>query len=370
MDYLQKEYKAIKKELDISLSGVFYDASYILGKRLKGFEEYFATYLQTGYCIGVGNGLEAIQIALTALGIGPGDEVITVSNSFIATALAISHVGATPVFVDVNEDFLMDINKIEEAITFRTKAIMPVHLFGLCANMSAITKIAQNHNLKVIEDAAQAHGSEYAGEKAGSMGDIACFSFYPTKNLACYGDGGAIVTRSEKLAEQCRKLRNYGRVGTSYTYDLKGYNSRLDEIQAAILTLKLHKLDEWNMKRNIFARMYTERLQKVQGIISTPSTDNNPSTHVFHQYVIRVENRDKLISFMKQNYVDLAIHYPTPIHMQDCYADTFAKVLPNTEKFATEIVSLPMHHFMDEQTVDKVCTLIERFYQKELHYHI
>lgn len=362
MSYLQTEYLALHDAINSAIASVLYKSEYILGEFVERFEDAFAVYLGVKYCVTVANGLEALELSLHALDIGQGDEVITVSNSFIATALAISHVGATPVFADVNDEFLMDIDDLARLITPKTKAIIPVHLYGQVANMEAINKLAKKHDLKVIEDACQAHGAVYNGKRAGSMGDTGCFSFYPTKNLGSYGDGGAITTNSKTLYEKLLKLRNYGRIGSSYEYDIQGYNSRLDEIQAAILLVKLSQLDWTNVIRNLYAAKYDANLDGIDGVISKPLLENSPSTHVFHQYVIRVKNREALQQFLREHGVNTLIHYPTPIHKHKAYKEYNNLSIPNTELHSKEILSLPIHPFMSEDEIVEACDYIRAFY--------
>lgn len=360
MNDFKKEYKFLEKEINKAVSDVFKNGWYILGKQTTDFEEKFAEYIGSKYCVGVANGLEALQISLMSFGIGKGDEVITVSNTAVATVLAISNTGATPVFVDVDDSYLMDVKKIEEKITTRTKAIIPVHLFGQMVDMDLLKGIADKHNLKIIEDACQAHGAMQNGKKAGSRGDIGCFSFYPTKNLGAYGDGGAIITNSKELYEKCKMLRNYGQKNR-YEHVELGLNSRLDEVQAAILNVKLSNLDKFINKRNQIAKLYINNLKKITQI-KLPITKNN-NVHSFHLFVIQAEKRDSLADFLKKNEVLTLIHYPIPVHQQKCYPEFNKLKLTRTEFFSKNILSLPIHPFMENEDVNKVSDIIKDFYK-------
>lgn len=359
MNDFKKEYHFHKKSVDSAITKVLESGWYILGKESQKFEEKFARYIGSSYCIGVANGLEAIQISLIALGIEPGDEVITVSNSAVATALAISNIGASAVFVDIDKYYHMDIEKLKQAITPRTKAIIPVHLFGQLANIEEIVTIAKNHDLKVIEDACQAHGASLNRKKAGSFGNAGCFSFYPTKNLGTYGDGGAITTNSKKLYEKCKMLRNYGQT-TRYKHEVKGINSRLDEVHSAILTEKLKTLDKLIKKRNDVAKIYLSELQKVNEVV-LPMT-RNANLHTYHLFVIQAKNRDSLRNYLKEHDIEAQIHYPIPIHKQQCYPEYNSISLPITEYAAENVLSLPIHPFLSEASVKKVSEIIKDFY--------
>ena len=292
---LKAQYQSLKSEIDKAIQNVISDCEFIGGKYVKKFESEFANYCKVKYCIGVGNGTDALFISLKALGIGKEDEVITAANSFIATSEAISATGAKVVFVDCHPDYYtIDVSKIEEKITDKTKAIIPVHLYGQPADMYPIIEIANKYNLKVIEDAAQAHGALYKNRKAGSFGDLACFSFYPGKNMGAYGDAGCIVTNNEELSIKCRMLSNHGRV-EKYNHEFEGYNSRLDGLQAAILSVKLKYLDEWNEKRRSVAQKYNELLR--ESILITPKELSGIEC-VYHLYVIRTEQRNELQEFL------------------------------------------------------------------------
>ncbi len=357
----KKEYAYFKKSVNPAIKNCLESGWYILGFEVENFEKEFSKYIGTKYCIGVGNGLEALQISLMALDIGAGDEVITVSNSAVATALAITNIGAKPVFVEIDEFYHIDVSKIEEKISSKTKAIIPVHLFGQPIAIKELTAIAKKHNLYVIEDTCQAHGASYKSKLVGSFGTFGCFSFYPTKNLGAYGDGGAITTNSKKLYEKCLSLRNYGQTNR-YEHNIIGLNSRLDEIQAAILSVKLKKLDGLLKKRKAIANIYLKNLSKISQI-NLPKTRKDVS-HSYHLFVLQVEKRDELMEFLKNNGVQTLIHYPIPIHKQKCYKDFNSIQLNNTEKFSKRIVSIPIHPFMKKEDVVTVCDLIKKFYAK------
>lgn len=360
MNDFKKEYQAIKPEIDGAIGTMLASGWYILGEESKKFEKNFADYIGTKYAIGVANGLEALQISLMALGIGAGDEVITVSNSAVATSLAITNTGATPVFVDVDEYYHMDLAAVEAAITPKTKAIMPVHLFGQLIDITGLQELAKKHNLHIVEDACQAHGAALNDKKAGSFGILGCFSFYPTKNLGGYGDGGAITTDSEELYEQCVMLRNYGQK-TRYIHLIKGMNSRLDEIQAAILNVKLTHLDTFVANRNKVATMYFDLLKDVKQITLPKVREGH--THAFHLFAILAENRDGLMKYLNDNGVQSLVHYPIPIHKQQCYAEYNDIKLEKTEKLAESLLSIPIHPFMDESEAKLVAEKIKEFYK-------
>ena len=334
---------------------------YVLGNKVKEFENDFAKYIGAKYAVGVGNGFEALQIALIALGIGEGDEVITTPLSAVATALAIKAVGAKPIFVDIDDFYHVDADKIEGKITSKTKVIMPVHLYGQAADMDKIIDIAKKHNLYVVEDCAQAHGTEYGDKKVGNFGIFGCFSFYPTKNLGAIGDAGAIVTKDENLAEKCKMIRNYGQKNR-YEHEICGINSRLDELQAAILFEKLKYLDEKNKKRQKAAEVYLKELKNVKEI-KLPGF-RKKSSHIYHLFVIETEKRDELQKFLKEKEIDTLVHYPIPIHKQKCFAEYNNIKLPETEKKVQHILSLPIHPYLTEEEVIFVCDKIKEFFSK------
>lgn len=352
---LREQYYCIKNKIDPAVTSVLESGWYILGKELKAFEEEFAKYCGVKYAIGCASGTEAIALSLMALGIKQGDEVITVPNTAVPTISAISMVGAIPVLVDIDKYFLMDALNIEKAITKKTKAILPVHLYGQAADMDKVNNIAAKYNLKVIEDAAQAHGAQYKNKKTGSLADLGCFSFYPTKNLGCFGDGGAVTTNDKALYERLSMLRNYGQK-ERYHHTIKGINSRLDEIQAAVLRIKLKYLNEWNNKRKKIAEIYNCLLKDICII----PFERNKNSHIFHLYVIKIKNRQKLQAYLKKKGIDTLIHYPVPVHLQKAYTQLkHAKGdFPVTEQYAQEILSLPMHPYLHEKDIKYICQSI------------
>lgn len=359
MNDFVKDYLHVKKDVDRAVNKVLTSGWYILGRSVVEFEKQFAHYTGRKYCIGVANGMEALQISLIALGVGRGDDVITVSNTAVATALAITAVGAKPVFVDIDDYFHLDPSKLEKAITKKTKAIIPVHLFGQMTDMPAILKIAKKYNLSVVEDACQAHGASLMGKMAGSFGAIGCFSFYPTKNLGAYGDGGAIVTDNKKLYEASMMIRNYGQTNR-YEHKVLGLNSRLDELQAAILSEKLKKMHFYIKKRNEIADVYRASLKDIREVVLPMVRPN--SIHAYHLFVIQAQNRNKLQSYLAENGVESLIHYPIPIHKQECYKGYDNRRLSQTEYCAKNILSLPIHPFLETDEVKSVCNLIKNFY--------
>jgi len=337
---LQRQYVQIKTEIDMAIGRVVNKQFFILGEGLALFEKEFALYLGSKYVVGVGSGTDALILALRALGIKKGDEVITQPNSFIATTLAITEIGATPIFVDVDPDsYQIDVILIESKITKKTKAILPVHLYGAPCEINKIMNIAKKHHLFVIEDACQSHGATLNGKMTGTFGDIGTFSFYPGKNLGAYGDGGALCTDNEDIYKKLLKLRNYGQT-KKYFHDEIGVNTRLDEIQAAILRVKLKYLDRWNKKRNKVAQKYCEGLKiiKKQKIIEGGISN-------YHVFTVQAEKRDELIEHLKQKGINTIIHYPTPIHLQKCYEYLGYKIgaFPTTELISSEIISLPIY---------------------------
>ena len=354
------QYSSYKVEIDQAISKVLNTGRYILGEEVQLFEKEFADYIGVKSAIGVGSGTEAIHIALKACNIGIGDEVLTVSHTAVATVAAIELSGATPVFVDIEQDFFtMDPQKVEPLISAKTKAIIPVHIYGQPVNLNPILQIAQKHNLRVIEDCAQAHGANYHGKKVGSIGDIACFSFYPTKNLGAIGDGGAIVTNNSELAEKCRQIREYGWVDRYHSHTV-GWNSRLDEIQAAILRIKLKYLDADTQSRIRIAETYCNALQKTEFIM--PQT-REKCTHVFHLFVIRSKKRDELLSYLNVNNIFPLIHYPIPIHLQKAYLNKIrgSNALAETERASNEILSLPIYPELTNNELNFVVKKIHEF---------
>ncbi len=350
-----EQYHAIKDKIDTGLKKVFEDGSFILGPQEKAFEEDFARYCDASYAVGVNSGTDALYLAMLALEIGPGDEVIVPTFTFIATALCVSYTGAKPVFVDSEEQtYNIDPARFEAAITKKTKAVIPVHIYGQPANIKEINAIAKKHNIAVVEDACQAHGATYNGKKAGALGTIACFSFYPTKSLGAFGDGGMVVTGNKSLYEKTLMLRDYGRVGR-YDHKIKGHNSRLDTVQAVVLSAKLPLLDQWNKMRNDVAAHYGKLLKNADGIV-TPTIQKD-RTHVFQTYAVRVPSRDKICEAMKARGIGVLIHYPISLHMQEAYADLGYKKgdFPVAERIAKEILSLPMFPHMKKEQIEYVC---------------
>ena len=360
---LKRQYTILKTELDLAISVVLVNADFIMGSAVSEFEQSFAKYCQTIHAIGVASGTSALQLAMHALGIGQGDEVITVAHTFIATCEPISLLGAKPVFVDVDpESFTLDPSQLEKAISSKTKAIIPVHLYGQCANMTAILEIAKQYNIPVIEDAAQAHGAEHYKQLAGSMGDIGCFSFYPGKNLGAYGDAGAVTTNSETLAKKVAQLRDHGR-SQKYLHDVVGYGERLDTLQAGILNVKLKHLERWTKQRREIAQRYSQELQNVHGIQIPLEAKHNKS--VYHLYVIQHDKRDQLRQHLQGDGISSGIHYPTPVHLQPAYRHLgyMKDSLPITETLASRILSLPIFPEMSDDEVSQVIDSIKRFQQ-------
>jgi dTDP-4-amino-4,6-dideoxygalactose transaminase len=368
----KSNYLAHKNEIDEAVSRVLESGWYILGKEVASFEQEFGNYLGAGSVIGVGNGTDALQLALRACGVGQGDAVITVSHTAVATVAAIELAGAWPVLVDINPNtFTLDPDRAEETIkrhherengsagTPRIRAIIPVHLYGHPADMPAIMDIAGRHDLIVIEDCAQSNGAEIEGRKTGTWGHLATFSFYPTKNLCALGDGGAVVTNSQEMAERARGIREYG-WRERYISDFPGMNTRLDELQAAILRVKLRYLDEENARRREIARNYDARLSATR--LTLPRSPGNLD-HVYHQYVVRSGRRNQLREFLKSRSIGTLIHYPVPVHLQPAYRGRFADLgsLPHTEKAAAEILSLPMFPEISEGQIASVADAILEF---------
>lgn len=380
---LQAQYNSLAEKLDKAALGVLSSANYIMGKTVIDFEKDFANFIGVKHAISVGNGTDALVISLKAMGIGEGDEVITTPFTFFATAETISAVGATPVFVDVNkETFNIDVTKIEEKITSKTKAIMPVHIFGQSADMDEINEIAKKHNLYVIEDACQAVGGKYKGRKIGTLGDVACFSFFPTKNLGCAGDGGIIVTDNDDIATIIRALRTHGsgengqkaynllnnikeEVKTvegandtvynplKYYNYLIGYNSRLDAIQAAILSVKLKEIDSWNSKRREIVELYNKALQNSNLVIPTAKDCNE---HVYHMYILQSENREEILAKLKEAGIATGVYYPVPLHLQKVYKSLGYKEgdMPVSEYLSHRTFAIPVYPELTKEQVDYI----------------
>ncbi|RYD55978.1 MAG: DegT/DnrJ/EryC1/StrS family aminotransferase [Sphingobacteriales bacterium] len=357
-------HKPLKAEMMDAFSK-FYDRSwYVLGEEVKAFEKEYAVYNEVPHCIGVSNGLDALQLALEALGVGEGDEVIIPSNTYIATLLAASYVGATPVLVEPNpETYNIDQAKIEAVITSRTKVIMPVHLYGQCCEMEEIMRIAQKHNIYVVEDNAQSQGATYNGKKAGSWGHVNGTSFYPGKNLGALGDAGGVTTNDETLATKIMTLRNYGSQKKYYN-EVIGHNMRLDEIQAAFLRIKLNRLDSWTEQRRQIAAWYNDALAGAKDIILPKIATN--ATHVYHLYVVRTDKRDALQEHLANNGIGTLIHYPVPPHMQQAYARMGFKKgdFPLAEKIADTCLSLPLWPGMTQGMVHEVAQQIQAFFNE------
>lgn len=363
---LATQSRAIKDDVIRRMSDVIDSARYILGQEVKEFEELFAKYCQASHSVGVANGTEALHLALRALEIGEGDEVITAGNSFAATPFAIAHSGAKPVFVDIDPvDFNINVNLVEEAITENTKAILPVHLYGQPARMQQLRDVANRHGLAIIEDAAQAHGAEIDGKRCGSFGELACFSFYPGKNLGAFGDGGAVVTNDEALAERLHLLRNYGQK-VKNRHDLLGYNSRLDTMQACVLLAKLNHIEAWTEQRRQIAEWYREDLADTDLLL--PHAHDNVR-HVYHLFVIRHPQRDELMKYLAERQIFCGIHYPRPLHLAEPFRDspTIPFELPVCTKVASEILSLPMYPELQREQVSVISEAIRSFATVRTH---
>lgn len=357
---LRAAYQELESELDSAIARALESGWYILGEEVEAFEQEFASYCGAAECVGVANGLDALYVSLLALGVGPGDEVIVPSNTFIATWLAVSHTGATPVPVEPDEHtFNIDPGRVEAAITSRTKVIVPVHLYGHPADIDSILTIARQHNVKVLEDAAQAHGARYRGRRLGAHGNVIAWSFYPAKNLGALGDGGAVTTDDAELADRIRVLRNYGS-RMKYVYETRGVNSRLDVLQAAILRVKLRTLDEWNARRAGVASLYLRGLREVRDLVLPTVADG--AEPVWHLFVVRHPERELLRRHLESRGVETAIHYPIPPHRQVAYAsETLHRQLPVADRLAREVLSLPIGPHISNEEVAEVIRAFERF---------
>lgn len=361
---LKQQYASIKPEIDAATQRVYDSGWFILGPETEAFEKEFAAYIGVAHAVGVNSGTDALHLAIRALGIGNGDQVITVPNTAVATVAAIEMAGATPVLCDVRQDSMnMDADSFASVITPKTRAVIPVHLFGQSAELDAIIGIARQYKLAVIEDCAQAHGATYQGQRVGSFGDVACFSFYPTKNLGAYGDGGAVVTNDKRLAEKVKLLRQYG-WRARYESEIGGVNSRLDELQAAILRVKLQRLSDWTRARRERAKLYDELVpnKRVHSPVEMPY-----GAHVYHLYVVQCDeaqgaSRDYLAAFLKEREIGAAVHYPTPIHLQQAYQSLAPEgSLPVAEKLAREILSLPLYPELPLDDVRTVAAALDEF---------
>jgi dTDP-4-amino-4,6-dideoxygalactose transaminase len=350
---LKAQYESIKAEIDSAIDSVIRDCSFIGGEELRRFEAEFAAYCEVKACVGVANGTDAIYLTLRAMEIGSGDEVITVSHTFVATAEAISASGAIPVFVDVKKDtLLLDPDLLEAAITPKTRAVIPVHLYGQPCEMDSILHVAKKYGLIVIEDAAQAHGARWAGRRVGSFGDAACFSFYPGKNLGAYGDAGAVVSHDEDLIYRVRMLANHGRF-EKYTHEMIGVNSRLDALQAAILRVKLRYLDEWNESRRRHAAQYLNGLEGSGATLPDVRRDADP---VWHLFVLRLSNRNSIQHKLREAGIQTGVHYPIPVHLQPAYRDlgVMRGCLAVTEQATEQVLSLPMYPELTQLHISRI----------------
>jgi len=359
---LKIQYNTIQEEITSALQNVLESTSFAGGPFVEKFEKEFAAFCQSGFAVGVGSGTDALWIALLCLGISQGDEVITTPNTFIATAEAITFCGAKPVFVDIDEQtYNMDPDLLKDVITTKTKAIIPVHLFGQPADMDPIIKIAQEHGLFVIEDACQAHGAEYKGRRAGSIGHAGCFSFYPGKNLGAYGEAGAVVTDNAELAEKIKRFRDHGQA-KKYFHSMIGWNARMDGFQGAVLSVKLKHLPAWNEARRKNAKLYNEILADVDKVQTPIEADY--AKHVYHIYAIRTKKRDALMSALAEKNISCGIHYPISLHLQDAYRSLgyTQGSFPIAEKCATEFLSLPMFPELTENQIMMVVAEIKFFF--------
>ncbi|MGC5324921.1 DegT/DnrJ/EryC1/StrS family aminotransferase [Brevibacillus sp. SYSU BS000544] len=355
---LSPEIDSLWDELMPAIQNVLRSGQFIMGPNVKTFEKEVANYLGVKHAIGLNSGTDALFIGLKAVGVEPGDEVITTPFTFFATAEAISHLGATPVFVDVNEKtYNLDVEQVEKAITSRTKAIIPVHLFGQSVDMDELLAVANRHNIKIVEDVAQGFGGDYKGKKLGTLGDVGCFSFFPSKNLGAYGDGGLLVTNDDHIAQVSSMLRSHGSKKKYYN-ELVGYNSRLDEIQGAILRVKLPHIDQWNDGRRKVAQVYRELLSNIPGIVLPYETDDRK--HVYHQYTIRVlgGKRDEVQQKLAEMGINTMIYYPVPVHRLPVYESQQVS-MPISEKLASEVLSLPIWPTMEREKQESVADCLK-----------
>ena len=352
---LKRQYENLKSEIDPALLQSLSESCFILGPNVEAFEQETADYLEVRHALGCASGTDALHLALLTAGIKPGDEIITTAFTFAATGEAIRYLGARPVFVDIQADTLnIDPQKVNAAVTDRTRVILPVHLFGRAADMDELLAIAEQHDLLIIEDCAQSFGSRYRGRMTGALGLAGAFSFYPSKNLGCYGDGGLITTNDDKIAEQVRIYRNHGS-SRSYHHDVIGYNSRLDELQAVILRIKLKHIDEFNQNRLRVAQTYNRLLADTE--LELPAIPDDRD-HVFHQYTLLADNRDQLRDSVLSQKIACAIYYPVPLHRQQAFADTNTTALPVTDDISQRCLSFPIFPEMTEQQVETVCEAI------------
>jgi|WetSurMetagenome_2_1015567.scaffolds.fasta_scaffold193180_2 dTDP-4-amino-4,6-dideoxygalactose transaminase len=357
---LKGQYRDSREQILNAAREVFEDGWFILGPRVERFEREFAEYCGVDGAVGVGSGTDALHLALRACGVGPGDEVITVANTFVATVLAVEWVGARPVLVEVRpESGLVDPAAVRAAISSRTRALLPVHLFGQPVDLAPLVDLARQHGLVLIEDACQAHGAEYGGGRVGAFGDVGCFSFYPTKNLGAFGDGGLVVSRSPEILDRVRRLRNYGQT-SKYHHESRGFNTRLDELQAALLSTKLPHLDRWNERRRQIAGRYAAGIANPA---VTPLREQPGRRHVYHVFAVRCARRDALAHRLREHGVETLIHYPVPIHLQPAFRDLGLGpgALPETEAFCREVLSLPMYPELEDSQVDAVIRCVNAF---------
>ncbi|MGI9104812.1 MAG: DegT/DnrJ/EryC1/StrS family aminotransferase [Pyrinomonadaceae bacterium] len=365
---LQAQYRTIKAEVDEAIARVVESAAFILGREVEAFEAAFADYLGARFCVGVSSGTAAIQLAVMACGLGAGDEVLVPANTFFATAEAVSTAGATPVFVDADPvSYTIDVRQIEAAITERTRAIIPVHLYGQSGDLDPIFEIAAKHNLSVIEDAAQAHGTLYKGRRVGALGRANCFSFYPGKNLGAYGEGGAVVTNDAQVARRVRLLRDHGSE-QKYRHEIVGYNFRLEGIQGAVLNVKLKYLDDWNDLRRAHAARYRELLSDFDGDVLRLPQESTYARHIYHLYVVQTEARDALQRHLGASGIQTGIHYPVPVHLQPAYSSLGHRMgdFPAAERQAARVLSLPMFPELTEAQIARVAVAIRSFAGSQL----
>lgn len=356
---LQKQYHSLKKEIDAKTIDIYEHSAYINGEECKTFEKNFADYCGVTHAIGVASGTAALTLSLQALELGPGDEVICPSFTFAATAEAIIHVGATPVFVEIDpKTYNINPKAIRKAVTKKTKAIIVVHLYGQMAEMDPIMEVAKENNLFVVEDAAQAHGATYKGKKAGSIGDLGCFSFFPAKNLGCAGDGGGVTTHSDELNEKVRKLKDHGRT-SKYVHESIGYGERLDNLQAAILNIKLPYLDKWNQRRREIAKHYSENLSDS---FVTPYVHPDCES-VFYTYTLRHKKRDEIIEYLKSKGISAGIYYPIPLHLQEAFKE-FTTSLPVSEEYSKEIFAIPVYPELTDEQAAVITDTLNAFNSK------
>lgn len=361
------ELRSIRREVDLAIKRVLEDGSFILGPDVQRFEEEFAAFCESCFAVGVDSGISALELGMRSLGIGPGDEVIVPANSFIASGSAVSFTGATPVFADVDRHtYNLDPSDVKRRITPRTKAIMPVHLYGRPADMNAITVIAEDHGLLIIEDACQAHGARYEGRRVGTLGHVAAFSFYPAKNLGALGDGGALVTNDPDVAATVGKMRNYGQ-SEKYRHEYLAWNRRLDTLQAAVLRVKLRHLESWNANRRRLAELYAELLSDGEIPRLRVPDSGDGTEHVYHLLVVETERRDELRDFLAGRGIETGVHYPVPIPLQPAYAHLGHRPgdFPRAEEAARRLVSLPLFPTMPEGMVEEVASSIRSFYKNK-----